>query len=250
MGDLGGYIQHPSKPRRILVWAVCGGMFLLSGTEGGAIPLEPLFLTPRFPTVFKRTHPTTPQNPRRYWAGGGTSRNRKPPHDQHIPSRCQKPRKSQGVSRENPAPSTGQSSERFGAFRPGLECGFWRKFETRPPRPEKPQKCPAEKRGVCRDSQGNTHPQSPRAAQERRWLAACAGGAGKTTGLDRRRGGGKTARAGCCYPLPPPGGLARAPGDVRLAPPRPGCAARPARAACHSSASRVFAGLEAFLNGL
>lgn len=70
------------------------------------------------------------------------------------------------------------------------------------------------------------------------------------TRLAGRRGVGKTARAGCCYPLPPPGGLARAPVDVRLALPRPGRASRPVRAGRHSSASPVFTGLKAFLNGL
>lgn len=70
------------------------------------------------------------------------------------------------------------------------------------------------------------------------------------TRLAGRRGGGKTARAGCCYPLLPPGGQARAPGDARLALPRPGRAARPVCAGRHSSASPVFTGLKAFLNGL
>lgn len=89
-------------------------------------------------------------------------------------------------------------------FRPGLDGGFWRKTEPPPQPPEKPQERHAEKRGVCRDSQGK-HPRTkPRAAQQRRRLAACAGSAEKTTHLDRRRGGGTRARAGVSPALWPP----------------------------------------------
>ncbi|VDM09252.1 unnamed protein product [Wuchereria bancrofti] len=124
--DLGGDIPpHRKAAPHLGLRCFVVGVVASFPRTGRSYPPESPFLTTRFPTVFKPPHPTTwPKAPPLLgW--------------------------SVGVSRENPAPSTGQSSERFGAFRLGLEGGFWRKFETTPPRPEKPQKCPAEKRGCA-----------------------------------------------------------------------------------------------------